>query len=283
MHDGNAEELTLPAGRARQTACSLTDPRIQSALALRDRAERDRTGRFQIEGLRFLIRAGQRKYPIETIFYSPGDMPADTALNCVRSLSRLGVATLRVGSETLRRLAWRDDPQGVVAIARQRWQPLAMATPAAGLCWVAADGVALAGNVGTILRTLECVGGAGLIVTGDVTDPYDPSAVRASMGAILGQRLVRTTIDELLLWARRHNAPVVATSPAARRHYQSVRYPRGTILMVGGERQGLDEERQAAADTVVSIPMTRGADSLNVGVATGVVLYEVYNQSIRRR
>jgi TrmH family RNA methyltransferase len=122
------------------------------------------------------------------------------------------------------------------------------------------------------------VGAAGAILLGPTTDPYDPAALRASMGAIFSQRLVRATFDEFAAWKRGAPYAVAGTSGAAPHEYRAVAYPRPLVLLMGSEREGLSPQQQALCDLLVSIPMVGRSDSLNLAVATGVVLYEIFQQ-----
>jgi len=278
MHDKRNRTLDfLPAAIVRPIDDD-NDPRIREIAALKERAERDRTGQFQIEGLRFLIQATEQNFPIDSLVYARSELKLPLAIQTARRLIDAGVPALEVTPRVLRELAYREDPQGVIAVTRQRWQPLAMATPSAGLCWLAVDSIQSAGNLGTLLRTLDCVGGAGLILVGDTVDPYDPGCVRATMGAIFNQRMVRATFEELQNWAHRHRAAIVGTSPTAKDDYHSACYRRPTILFIGSERKGLSNDTQSRCDMVVRIPMVGRSDSLNLSVAASIVLYEVFQQ-----
>jgi len=138
------------------------------------------------------------------------------------------------------------------------------------------------GNLGTILRTAEATGGSGLILLGDTIDPYDPATVRATMGSQFRQQFVRTSIHELRDWHVRRHFSLVGTAPAAATDYQEADFRGPTVLLLGDERKGLSQELQALCDGVVRIPMV-GTDSLNVSIAAGVLLYEVFNQRRRVR
>ena len=191
---------------------------------------------------------------------------------------RAGVPCLEVAANVFETLSIKEGPQGLAAVLRQRWESLDHVRLGNELCWIALDAVADPGNLGTILRTADAVGAGGVILIGNSTDPYDPAALRGSMGAIFVKRLVRATWDELNEWKRWHSYPVVGTSDKASIDYQAYRYPTPLVLLMGSERQGLSPEQQAACDAMVSIPMAGRSDSLNLAVATGVVLYEIFNQ-----
>jgi TrmH family RNA methyltransferase len=98
------------------------------------------------------------------------------------------------------------------------------------------------------------------------------------MGAIFSQRLIRASFAEFAAWRDRHNLPVVGTSPAAPLDYQAVAYQPPLVLLMGSEPRGLPREQQALCDLMVNIPMVGRSDSLNLAVATGIVLYEIFNQ-----
>jgi TrmH family RNA methyltransferase len=122
------------------------------------------------------------------------------------------------------------------------------------------------------------MGGQGVILLDQSTDPYDPTAVRGSMGALFTQSLVRATLAEFADWKREKSVPVIGTSDKARMDYHFYRYPDKLVLLMGSERQGLGEPQLALCDEVVSIPMLGKSDSLNLAIATSVVLYEILNQ-----
>ena len=241
------------------------------------RAERDRTGRFFAEGLRFVAQAAAHG-AIESVLVVPKTLEHPFGRKLRRQLEARGVPVWETTPELFLRLSRAEEPQWIGAVARQRWDRLDRVSSSPGLCWVALDTVRSPGNLGTILRTGEAVGASGLILIGDSVDPYDPACVRATMGAVFGQRFVRTTAQEFIAWKQRTGARLIGTSPHAKQDYRAVTYPPGTVLFMGGERQGLSEERQRLCDDTVRIPMVGAGDSLNLAVATAVMLYEVFGQ-----
>ena len=124
---------------------------------------------------------------------------------------------------------------------------------------------------------LDAAGGQGVILLDQSTDPYDPSAVRGSMGAIFSQQLVKTSAVQFAEWKKYSGVPVIGTSDKAASDYHRAVYPSRLVLLMGSERQGLQEQHLAICDQVVRIPMVGNSDSLNLAVATALVVYEVYN------
>ncbi|MDP8908882.1 MAG: RNA methyltransferase [Chloroflexota bacterium] len=255
---------------------------VKSIRALRMRKEREATGLFFVEGIRLVAEAVQLGAPVELLVTAPGLLGRHPfGQELVTAQRDAGAAVLEASDEVFASLSGKEGPQGLAAVVRQRWMHLDEIVPGAELAWVALEGVQDPGNLGSILRTGDAVGAGGVILLGSTTDPHDPTAVRASMGAIFGQRLVRADGDTLAAWSRRHGLQVVGTSDAATVAYTAVTYRRPMLLLMGSEREGLSPTLQALADDMVRIPMVGRGDSLNLAVATAVVLYEIFNQGLK--
>jgi len=95
------------------------------------------------------------------------------------------------------------------------------------------------------------------------------------MGAVFSQRVARAELEELVAWSRKRGCMLVGTSDAALTGYREVRYHPPVVLLMGSEQKGLSAEQQGACDVVACIPMIGRSDSLNLAVATGIMLYEI--------
>ena len=258
---------------------SLSNDRIKNIRKLQERKARQESGLFYVEGLRIVGEAVAQGAEIETLIAAPELLKSAFGQNLLADQQQRGASVLEVSAEVFQRLALKEGPQGLAAVVRQRWIPLEQVLPEDGKTWVALDSVADPGNLGTIVRTHDAAGGLGLILLDQSTDPYDPSAARASMGALFTQRLARASLAEFAQWKKRTGAYLVGTSGAARVDYHAFPYPPAPVVLMGSERQGLQEQHLAICDQIVSIPMLgNGSDSLNLAVATAVVLYEIFNQ-----
>ncbi len=181
---------------------STANPRIKQIRKLRERKERQQSGLFFAEGLRIVIEAAQQGAAIQTVIVAPGLLTSHSGLQSIRDLRQQGVEILEVDAEVFKSIALKDDPQGIAAVIRQEWLSLEQIQLERGDLWVALDSVADPGNLGTILRTLDAVGGKGVILLDQSTDPYDPTAVRASMGAVFSQKLAHAEFADFNGWKR---------------------------------------------------------------------------------
>ncbi len=257
---------------------SPANPAIKRIRSLRQRKQREKTGLFFAEGIRIVTEAVQVRAPVEALVIAPDLLESRFARSLCEDQRRMGVPVLEVTKEVFQSISDKDGPQGLAAVIRQRWDTPDAAARSNRRRWVALSGVQDPGNLGTVLRTSDAVGFAGVILVGPTTDPYDPACVRASMGAIFSQRLVRLTVEELAAWKNRYGYTFVGTSGAAPTNYRNVSYREPVVIFMGSEREGLSAQEQALCDVMVSIPMVGRSDSLNLAVATGVVLYEAFWQ-----
>ena len=276
---------------------SLQNPRIKAIRALSQRKRRQETGLFFAEGIRLAGEALQTGADIETLVVAPELLRSNFGRDMVRRARDEDVEILEVGAEVFRSLSGKDGPAGIGVVARQRWTALddagvglggsdastndvasADAAAADSLGWVILEDVGSPGNLGSILRTCDATGATGVILLGDTADPYDPEAVRGSMGAVFSQQVIRSSLEALIQWKHRIGIPMIGTSDAASADFRSATYAPPLLLCLGGEQHGLSDELVNICDTVVRIPMAGRADSLNLAVAAGVMLYEVFDR-----
>jgi TrmH family RNA methyltransferase len=129
------------------------------------------------------------------------------------------------------------------------------------------------GNLGTIVRTADAAGCGGVILVGECCDPYSVEAVRATMGSIFAVPLTRASEAEFADWRRRWTGAVVGTLLSAAVDHRAADYRKPALVLMGNEQQGLPPEIAALCDVAVKIPMRGRADSLNLSVATGIMIY----------
>lgn len=245
-------------------------PRL--VLSLRDRIERDRRQLFWLEGLRGLLNARRFGHRPAGVVWCRKLLPSSAARRQVRAMEADGVPSAHLSPGRFRELAGLPRASGVGLVLRQRWTPLAGVKAADARPLLAVEGVRSAGNLGTMLRTAEAVG-APVACVGPRPDPFAPPAVRASMGGLAAGRVSRCSAAGLRQWADGKGVRVLGLDPAGGLDWRDAAGGGPTAVVVGEERRGLTDAMRAACDALVSLPVRGQADSLNVGVAAGVMLY----------
>ena len=252
---------------------SLTNPTVKAVRALHMRKEREESGLFLAEGLKIVIEAIDLGHAPRILMYGPDAAAHPLLQRAVHTTREAGGEVIEVNREVLEKVSRRDNPQAVVAVFAQVYAPLAAIRPQDAPCWVALQAVRDPGNLGTIIRTADAAGCGGVILVGDCTDPYSVEAVRATMGSVFAIRIAKATVEEFLAWRKDWPGSVVGTLLSATDDYRSADYRKPAMILMGNEQQGLPPDLAAACDVNVKIPMRGRADSLNLSVATGIMIY----------
>ena len=255
---------------------SISNPRVKELRGLRNRKEQKRTGLFYMEGLRIIGEAFDKGAEIETLVVCPELLKTEFGLELWQQAKTRGLEILEVSRPVFESIAVKDNPQGLAAAARAKFYDLEDLDISHGII-VALTETADPGNLGTIIRTADAVDCRGVILIGDCTSPYDIGSIRGTMGAIFSTKIVRTDLDSFLSWKRKTGLQLVGTSDKSAVDYADIDYQDPVILLMGSERAGMSPEEFEACDTIAAIPMMRSSDSLNLAVATGVMLYQIFN------
>jgi TrmH family RNA methyltransferase len=175
--------------------------------------------------------------------------------------------------------AHKDGHYRIGAILRQNYRALEDAPDRGGLGWLVINWIRSPGNLGTILRTAEAVGMTGIVFTSRDCDPYSPDVVRASMGGLFSLTLIQSTPTAFRDWCQEKRIPAIGLSPNAGMPWTESPYSGQVAIVIGEERQGIAAEHRQLCDAFVHLPMTDRADSLNVSIAAGVMMYELVRKS----
>jgi TrmH family RNA methyltransferase len=255
---------------------SLQNERVKLIRSLQMRKARRDTGLFAAEGLSVLVTARGAGWAPRLLVFLVGSAGQGVARDLLAWALDAGAECLEVAPTVLAKLAAKDNPQTMLGVFAQRWADV---PPPGELVedgvWVALEGIRDPGNLGTIVRTAEAVGARGVVLVGASCDPYAREAVRASMGSIFNVPLARMDLERFLAWAELWKGQVVGTSLAAREDFRAVLYREPTLLVMGSEGPGLSPAAAAACSRLVKIPMAGHLDSLNLAVATGLMLYQI--------
>jgi TrmH family RNA methyltransferase len=259
----------------------VSNPRDSHYLVLRSLQNpqgRSRSGLYITEGIRHLARAVEHNAPIESVFLEPSVLSNAFGRKLAWRLRKRGIPGIRLSHQLYRDLTLAAEPQGIGAVLRQRWTPLSSLKVERESLWLAVESIESPGNLGTMIRTAEAAGASGILFLGADCDPYDPATIRATMGSLFSQKLVRCSPREFNSWAKSEGVGVVASSPTGLMDYNALRYRFPAVLVIGSETRGLSEQLLEAADFVVRITMRGDCDSINAAVAAGVLLFEIGSQ-----
>jgi TrmH family RNA methyltransferase len=254
-----------------RTVTSLSNDTVKRVRALHMRKERDETGLFVAEGLKTVTEGVELGRPPRILLRGGEDHPL--LRKAIAATEAAGGEVIEVTQDILAKVSRRDNPQAVVGVFEQVFRPLDAITPQAAPCWVALHRVRDPGNLGTIIRTADAAGCGGVILVGECCDPYSVEAVRATMGSIFAVPLIRASEAEFAAWRGGWPGSVVGTLLSAQVDHSQAAYAKPTLILMGNEQQGLPPEMAALCDVNVKIPMRGRADSLNLSVATGVMIY----------
>jgi TrmH family RNA methyltransferase len=254
-----------------KTVTSLTNPTVKAVRGLHLRRAREESGLFLVEGLRSVSEGVAQGRRPRILLHGPqaGAHPR------LREAAAVADETLEVSEAILAKISRRDNPQMVLGVFDQRLTALDDLETSASACWVALEAVRDPGNLGTVVRTADAAGCGAVILVGDCCDPFSVEAVRATMGSIFATPIVTASRQAFLAWRGRWQGAVVGAHLAAEHDFRAAPYRAPNLILMGNEQAGLTPELVQACDVTVKIPMRGRADSLNLAVAAGIMIYAV--------
>ena len=259
-----------------QPITSLTNERVKFIRSLEMRKVRRESGLFVAEGVSILMTAAEHGVHPETIVVRAGSATSGAARDLVQGALNRGADVLEVSAAVLEKLSAKDNPQTMLGVFKQTWAQVPdVATVDARATWLALEDIRDPGNLGTIIRTADAVGAAGIILVGTCCDAWSRECVRATMGSIFAVPLVRVTLDIFAAFMAGWPGDTVGTHLSGRDDFRAVSYREPVLLVMGGEGPGLSEAATNTCSRLVKIPMAGRLDSLNLAVATALALYQI--------
>lgn len=255
---------------------SFRNPLVKRIKRLRQKKYRQQEGAFWVEGIRPVLTALEQGADLDTLVVAPDLLTSPAGQAAVAQQQQHGETVAVVSADLFASVSDRDRPVGLGAIIRRTLSPLENIPIQPNSLSVALCEISDPGNLGTIMRTVDAAGAQAVILVGDTVDPFHPQAVKASMGALFTVPVaVCDDITDLLAWAKSAKLFTIATSAHAPIDYRMAAYRFPALLLMGSEGDGLDADTITAADCAVSIPMQGASSSLNLAVATGILLYQI--------
>ena len=262
---------------------SVHNARVGKVLALRKQRERREAGCFLAEGVREVTRAHGAGLAVLELYHCPALLQRRADAAAIEPVRAAAELTFEVSEAVMKKLAYREDPEGVLAVVREpAWKAADLVRTQPTLVLVAV-GIAKPGNLGAMARTVEAVGGGGVVLVDSVVDPYNPNAIRASTGAVFDVPCVAMTVDELDAWLTAHGVRCFAADPTGAVLYTAADLRESCALVIGAEDQGLAAAWLALAarhgGAAIQLPMFgRVTDSLNAATTAAVLLFEAVRQ-----
>jgi TrmH family RNA methyltransferase len=234
-----------------------------------------------VEGLRLCEEAQRSNLKIEAVIVSEELLRKERAAQVITELSRVSKRTASVTEKLLESISYTKTPQGIVVLAQRpdasedRFNVSLAARPLLVVLHQINNPV----NVGAILRTAEAAGATGVITTRNTSDPFSPKSLRGAMGSAFRLPIWSgPSYDDAIEWCRERGIATVCADAEADTDYTDVDWTKANALMLGPESTGFTAEELIHADRRVKIPMKGMAESLNVSVAAGILMFEAARQ-----
>jgi TrmH family RNA methyltransferase len=260
-----------------ETISSRDNSLLRLARAVRDDKNRDFVF---VEGLRLCEEAVRSGLAIEALIVSDELAGKAKPKGTIKALAAVARRSAVISEKLLESISYTKTPQGVVVLAtrpaadKELQLPRKQAALIVVLHWINNPV-----NVGAILRTAEAAGVHGAVLTERSADPFSPKALRGAMGAAFRLPIwFGPTYEQTIDWCAKNQLQSVCADVHAKLAYDQLDWSKPSALVMGPESTGLSDVEIAAADLAVGIPMQGKAESLNVAVAAGILLYEAARQ-----
>jgi TrmH family RNA methyltransferase len=257
---------------------SLQNPRIKQLVKLRDRRDRDDAGLFLVEGYREVRRALEKGIRLTELYFCAEWFLGENEPALIEQAQQAGAQLFELSKEAFAKCAYRDRPDGLLAVAPQWKHALADLKLSPHPFLLVVESIEKPGNLGTILRSADAAGVDGVIVCDAVTDIFNPNVVRSSTGVLFSVPVVVADSPTVHAWLVERGIRVVATTPDTPNLYTAVDLRGPLAIVMGSEQYGLSKFWLKESNLLVRIPMAGQADSLNVAMATIITLFEAVRQ-----
>ena len=257
---------------------SAANPMVKALKALHAKKGRAESGLFLAEGARLASEAAALGVWPEVMALTSAALERPQVRKLAEGARKAGTRVIETSESVLAGISKRDNPQTVIGAYRQRIATLETLTTRPEALVIALEGVRDPGNLGTIVRTADSVGADAVVLVGQSCDPFSVEAVRATMGSIFALPLARASFEAFNTWRRARALLLIGASLNGDNPHDAFPAERGVVVFMGNEQSGLPEDMERACDALVKIPMRGRADSLNLAIATSVMVYDVWRR-----
>ena len=254
---------------------SIQNPYIKSLVQLQEKAKaRKQSGTFLIEGKREIELAIKGNYELETILFLPELISKDQ----ITKLTNDPIEFIEINIEVYQKLAYRDTTEGIIAIAKTKSLSLLNLKLSENPLILVMESIEKPGNIGAMLRTCDAANIDAVIIANPKTDLYNPNIVRSSVGCLFTNQIAVGTSEEIIQFLKNKNIAIFGATLQNSNFYHTQNYTIPTALVVGTEATGLTQVWRVNATQNIIIPMQGEIDSMNVSVASAILLFEAKRQ-----
>lgn len=258
---------------------STSNPGVKRVLRLRTRRARRETGQFLVEGFREVRRALDAGIGIEELWFCPELYLGEAEGEMVDRAAVAGAEVVRAAEDPFRRMAYRDRPEGLLAVCRSFDTSIARLELSGNPLVLVVESIEKPGNLGTMIRTAAAAGADAVVAADPTTDVFNPNVVRSSIGTCFSVPVAVATTEETVEWLRSHELRICVASPDAGTDHWDAPMGSPVAVVVGSEQYGVSKGMADAADMAVRIRMPGGTiDSLNAAASAAVLLFEALRQ-----
>ncbi len=252
---------------------------VKLASSLKQKKCREETGLFVVEGVRFVREALNSSWQLEFVMLSDEEALDPRIRVLMDDLDGRGCPVMTVSSALFQKLSDTQAPQGILAVVHQKNEILTKASiESKSNVWVVLDALQDPGNVGTIIRTADASGAAGVILSEGCADLYSGKTTRATMGSLFHIPVIKASIQECLSFCRENGLLLYVTGAEAATCYSEAKLTQPCAIVFGNEGAGAGEAFGSQAAQTIKIPLCGQAESLNVASAAAVILFEAARQ-----
>lgn len=268
----------MPIPQRIKSLTSHSNPRIKEVVKLRKPGYRKALNLFIIEGLREVSLALNAAIDIKEIYLCPEYLDRRAEDSLIVKTKEKGIAIIRVGSKVYDHIAFGNRQEGIIAIAVEPQANLSDIKIKVSPLIVILEHLEKPGNLGAVIRSADAAGIDAVVCVDARVDIYNPNVVRSSLGTLFSVKVIRADAQEVLSWLKINNITIVCAAVQAELAYTSMDFRGPAAIVLGSEEKGLSALWKDNSDYQVCIPMAGSADSLNVSVAAGVLLFEAVRQ-----
>ncbi len=254
---------------------STKNTQIKNLLQLEKARNRKKYKLFIIEGYRETDRALRSGYEFDKVFYCP-ELDNFKHEQFIKDFPATG--KFPVADNVFSRIAYRDNNDGILAVAKMKKHSLESFTPPEKGLYLVIESVEKPGNLGAILRTADAAGTDALFICDNQTDLYNPNVVRSSLGCLFSNKVIKIASEEAIRFFKENNISVFSSALQNSTLYYETDFTGASAIVLGSEAHGLSDIWRKNAERIIRIPMAGIADSLNVSSAAAILVFEAVRQ-----